>query len=321
MRQERAFTFGEVVGITAIVGVTVALASPFMIKVPNTKAKGDLATSAKALSSAILAYTVDNEGSFPCGTTPDLSNPAQVRYRPTVVASQSPVGWFRESDIEREDQLVWNNAIAGYLKKAPESVAVRQIRITDQPWLDSYDAALLKPVGFDLTYNGMLQYLPAGALEGSSPLLWQGLGDASRPGAATANPRLNCNGEGPCRFDPNGAPESGSPGNGVVMDVVLDSVQYAPKDRSNLFVSFDGSARPVYFGRGNKLPFAESLESSTPFASLEEDGTLQNPALRTCALHGRLYVTAFLPFGKALCSDPGARELRAADIRPGQSGR
>jgi hypothetical protein len=61
-----------------------------------------------------------------------------------------------------------------------------------------------------LTFNGLLHN---GSLAGITrpdriPLLWQGMGNVNVAGFTVANPALNCDGTGPCRFNANTRPQA-----------------------------------------------------------------------------------------------------------------
>ncbi len=320
MDKRKGMTFGEVVGVTLAVGMTVAMAAPFLGSDAAAIRSRKALDAARRLGGAMLAYTADNAEAMPCGTIPDLSQPADVRYLPAESAIQNPAGWFHEGQMEAEHRLVWNNSVSAYLPQSVDLGVFPSNEIASQPWAGGYLAGGQAPRGVNLTYNGYLQYLSNSDLDGAAavPMLWQGQGDVTRAGAAMTNPRLNCNGVGPCRFASTKPVQPRHTGDASIFDMMLDSANYTPTSHRNLYVFADGSARSIYFGRGNQLAFPTSVHSPVPFQYLADDGAVTQSLLRGCNLSSGSFVAAFLPSGKDRCTD-GADELRGTALRTTES--
>jgi prepilin-type N-terminal cleavage/methylation domain-containing protein len=273
----KAFTLIELLVVIAIIAILAAILFPVFAQAKEAAKKTQALSQAKQVGTAILLYTADYDDLGPVGNVPNLSGPT-VRYYTTWQALH-PNGWYASdpaANVDAEDALVWHNSSHPYMKNYDLILGPTNFKVSITGWETRY-ANPLKPVkGGNLTYNGLLQHWSFSAVENVSklPMLWQGQGNLHRNGLAMANPRLNCNGTGPCVFNSTGMPQPDASGSTGDSFTAYGGVSYAPHSGTNIFISADSSARAVkMFGYGT--PNAAAANSlGGIFRTVNSNGTI-----------------------------------------------
>jgi prepilin-type N-terminal cleavage/methylation domain-containing protein len=300
-RRFSAFTLIELLVVIAIIAILAAILFPVFAQAKQAAKKAAAISQAKQTGTAILLYVADVDDMGPTGTVPDLSSPLQ-RWKPAVFTMMSPARWFVNPIIEEEHALVWHNTTEPYRK----NYDMLNLPGTNPVQVAGWPAGALRvqPRGSNLTYNGHLQNYSFTAIEAVSrnPLLWQGFGNITRTGAASTNPRLNCDPAqtGPCQFNPGGPPMAGMAANarGDVFNILFrGETTYYVYGQSIVFVSADSSARVINPGNGNRAAGNARLNTVWPIQFLEPDGTVlpANNFIRGGFAGSSLHVGAFMP--------------------------
>lgn len=300
-----AFTLIELLVVIAIIAILAAILFPVFAQAREAARKTGAISNAKQLATSIVMYNGDNDDMAPLGLSPNLSSSA-IRFRVNDDTIQNPAGWFNDAAITAEHQLVWNNTTEPYRKNYDilNASGMPEVRIGGS-WATYYNNPVRAPKPGHYTFNGFLQNYSMSAVAAPStlPLIWQGFGKLSKLGAAATNPRLNCNNQGPCQFNPNGMPQAGATGGGMYTITYPMANVGGPSmwtfQRGMIFVATDTSARFVTIGRGNQMPFPSSTNTVNFFYSLDEQGRIDVFAIRGQFRNtpdgNILYIAAFSP--------------------------
>lgn len=291
--QRRAFTLIELLVVIAIIAILAAILFPVFAQAREAAKKTAALSQAKQVGTALVLYAGDNDDFTPTGSVPNLSQPG--RYRNFDDTAQSPAGWFNWPGAQDEYALVWHNTTEPYRKNYDilDYSGSRRVNINGAPWTAGYAAPLRAPRGSNLTFNGIAQNYPLSGIArpSSLPILWQGFGEVTRNGAAMANPRLLCNGVGPCAYNAGGLPQSGATpdSSGILWAYTLsctaaDRPDYSPFGNTNVYVFSDSSAKSINMGRGNRLPYPASTNSLVNIQFLDDRGRVETG--QPCAVRG-----------------------------------
>jgi hypothetical protein len=123
--------------------------------------------------------------------------------------------------------------------------------------------------------NGLLSHynMTAIASPSATTLLWTGQGKQNNNGLVGSNPRMTCNGTGPCRFNASGLPQTGSTGGTTGSSFFfITNASYWTYKQGMLAVNSDSSAKyfPVARGMSNA---AQGLTARHPFINLGATGS------------------------------------------------
>jgi prepilin-type N-terminal cleavage/methylation domain-containing protein len=300
-RRFQAFTLIELLVVIAIIAILAAILFPVFAQAKLAAKKAAAISQAKQTGTAILLYVGDVDDMGPCGTVPNLAVATAQTYKPAVFTMMSPAGWFPNPVIEDEHALIWHNTSEPYRKNYDmlQLPGTNPVNVAGWPATTPIRTA---PKGSNLTYNGHLQYYSFTAIEAVStnPLVWQGFGNITRIGAASTNPRLNCIGTGPCRFNPAGPPQGDMAANarGDVFNILFrPDASYYVYGPSIVFVATDSSARVVKPGNGNRAAGNARLNTVWPIQFLESDGAVlpANNFIRGGFAGSSLHVGGFMP--------------------------
>lgn len=280
---KRGFTLIELLVVIAIIAILAAILFPVFAQAKEAAKKTQTISNAKQTGVAVVMYAGDNDDLLPCGLVPNLTV-STVKYRVNDDTNQNPVGWFSYPAGEREYALMWNNTIQGYAKsyEVLGAPGVPSIKIATNPWAAGYNKKLKEPKDGHFTFNGYLHHYPLGSVAAPStlPLIWQGFGKLAKNGVAAANPRLNCNAEGPCLYQGSGMPQIGATGSGMYTLTFPSREKGGPSfwtfQQGMIFVATDTSARFVTLGRGNKLAFPTSTNTVNFFYYLDDQGFVRD---------------------------------------------
>jgi prepilin-type N-terminal cleavage/methylation domain-containing protein len=298
-----AFTLIELLVVIAIIAILAAILFPVFAQAREAARMTGAISNARQIATSIIMYAGDNDDMGPLGLSPNLAGPG-IRFRPNDDTIMNPAGWFNDPLMTAEHALVWNNTTEQYRKSYDilHAGGMPVVRITGGAWTGAYANPVRPPMPGHFTFNGFLQHYPLSTVAAPSilPLVHQGLGRISRLGAATTNPRLWCDAEGPCVFNPNGRSQPGASGGGMyTITFPMGGPSMWAFRQGMIFVATDTSARYVPLGRGNRLPFPRSMNTVNYFASLDERGMIDLFAIRgqfRDTPDGRLlYIAAFSP--------------------------
>ena len=304
----RAFTLIELLVVIAIIAILAAILFPVFAQAKLAAKKAAAISQSKQAGTGIILYSGDSDDQFPCGAVPNLET-AEVKYRVDGArldfTPQNPSGWFNPTSAPTaiaEYNLVWNNAVFPYTKNYDmmNLPATNVTELTTGIYANK-TPQLKKPVPNNLSFNGLLQYLSSSAVAQPSglPLLWQGYGSSSNNGAAFLSPVLNCNGTGPCMFNPGGPPQANATGTPQVFSFTLDGPTYNVYGTGQIYVFTDSSARMVKMGTGNNAKYPASTNSLIPWQYLDAQGRVpKTPGAffrGMGGLRGANYAAAFCP--------------------------
>jgi prepilin-type N-terminal cleavage/methylation domain-containing protein len=303
MQRSKAFTLIELLVVIAIIAILAAILFPVFAQAKEAAKKASAISSAKQTGTGMILYTADFDDFFPTGSVPNSSALPTIRYYPDDDSVQNPAGWFASVPMQNEHALVWNNTIQPYLKnwQIMDVPAFERRRINAAAWTAGYAAPLRQPEGAHFTFNGFLQnYSTTGVAAPSTlPLIWEGMGKISRLGASMSNPRLNCNGTGPCVYNPAGQPQPDATGGGMYRVTYPMRTVGGPSfwtfGQGSIFVATDTSARMVNLGNGNRMSFPASTNTVNFFNSLDNQGYIDLFAIRGRFVNGILFIAAFSP--------------------------
>ncbi len=288
--QRRAFTLIELLVVIAIIAILAAILFPVFAQAREAAKKTAAISNIKQLGLTTILYASDNEDYLPLGNRPNLTT-GNTYYNGTGFA-ENPIGWNQASPaIDRlEAELMWTNATATYRKNEDilDYSGSRQVSVA---------GAVAAPGrvgrGGNFTFNGFLQYYSTSSVNQPSkiPMFWQGSGNVTRIGFSMANPRLLCNGTGPCRYSPGGGmpqADMALPGNGITWSYTLtctgDRPSYTPFSGTNIYLVTDTSAKPIKYGNGNRAAYPGSANSLVPLQFLGPNGQWENG--QPCAVRG-----------------------------------
>ncbi|MBL8087786.1 MAG: prepilin-type N-terminal cleavage/methylation domain-containing protein [Chthonomonas sp.] len=302
--KRKAFTLIELLVVIAIIAILAAILFPVFAQAKLAAKKTQMITNAKQTGLSIILYTDSSDDSYPICVVPNLTAAVET-YRPFDNTAQAPNGWFNYPGAQDEYALIWTNTTEPYRKNSGivEMPGAKVVQISAAPWAAGYGAKLKTPWKTNLTMNGNLHTMSTSGVASVSrmPLAWQGFGDITQEGATMANPRLLCNGTGPCRFNPGGLPQGNATGTrGDVFTMSSRSQggpRYAPFGGQNIYVFCDSSAKAISFGSGNKSSYPSSTNSLVPLQFLDSETYAESNFIRGrfAGSTSILYVAAFMP--------------------------
>lgn len=303
-----AFTLIELLVVIAIIAILAAILFPVFAQAKMAAKKTAAISQAKQVGTAIVMYSNDYDDLAPCGSVPDLSNPAVVQYHYNDDTMQNPAGWFNYPVAQDEYALCWNNTIQPYIKSyqllnisGMEQLNVANVGSVGATWAAGYANPIQSPVPCNLTYNGFMQYYSMSAIANVSkfPLVWQGEGNKEVNGAAMTNPRLRCTGTGPCLYNSGGMPQPDASGGGMYTISLAARTDQGPNYNPfgvNVIVRGDTSTKPHKFS-SNHLNYPQSINDIDVFRDIDQDGYIPSDPIyiRGQYRNGILFLAPLVP--------------------------
>jgi prepilin-type N-terminal cleavage/methylation domain-containing protein len=299
---KRAFTLIELLVVIAIIAILAAILFPVFAQAKEAAKKTSTLSNAKQTGTSMILYSADNDDQLPNAIVPNLTS-ATVAFRPGDDTNQNPAGWFNYPGAQDEYALMWNNTIQPYMKNYEllDGSGMPQVSIGGSIWSAGYNAQLRAPKNGHFTMNGFLNNWSLTSVEAPStlPMVWQGTGKLTKRGSAMANPRLRCEGTGPCLYNPAGLPQGGMTATSMYnITYPLRSTggpSFWTFGQGQIFVGTDTSARFVNVGRGNRSAFPASTNTVNFYFSLDQQGHIDVFAIRGRFVNSILFIAAFSP--------------------------
>lgn len=207
-----AFTLIELLVVIAIIAILAAILFPVFAQAKEAAKKTSTLSNVKQMGTGMAIYLADYDDNFPMA----FSRRADGTWRYATVhptpAGAIGAGWEVEPVLS-ETKNQWANSIQPYIKNWELYKGATQMKVTipGEVFMPN-----VTPAEVGLTMNGLLHTYNATAVEMPSvvPLLWSGHGNITLNGRSSANPSLNCVGNGDCRFNPGSlASSTGVAGN------------------------------------------------------------------------------------------------------------
>ncbi len=208
MNQKRAFTLIELLVVIAIIAILAAILFPVFAQAKEAAKKTQAISNVKQLGTAFAIYLSDYEDIYPLAMSqrPDGTYRAVTGHPIPYNSLPTDATWGTAAGLNSAN-VYWANSVQPYTKnwglfELPGKRTVFGGAAADQP---------VNPAISGFTYNGLMHTVSASEIQSPSilPILWTGNGDTQTRARAFTNPALNCGTPNqPCRFNPNGPPQS-----------------------------------------------------------------------------------------------------------------
>ncbi|MBL8088053.1 MAG: prepilin-type N-terminal cleavage/methylation domain-containing protein [Chthonomonas sp.] len=263
LRNRRAFTLIELLVVIAIIAILAAILFPVFAQAKAAAKKTAAIAQSKQLGTGIQLYLADSEDNYPLALVPDAFTGGE-RYYQSSAGGPYPALYPAEDipalDFDvREDGAFWINSTQPYIKNL--QLAEVQGMFEVNAWVATvYNTRKKANAKSNLQMNGFLHAYNASAVASPSvlPMLWQAFGTQQLLGGSVSNPFLNCDGVGPCRYNPSGPVQPGQRNafNSDIYSPLTGRGTHYVFGRSLIFIAADTSARtkPVGGAAGVTAP-------------------------------------------------------------------
>jgi prepilin-type N-terminal cleavage/methylation domain-containing protein len=281
--RSRAFTLIELLVVIAIIAILAAILFPVFAQAKEAAKKTSAISNYKQLGTGANIYTTDVDDTFPLSFAYNTTTNAWRTGSYAAVPAGSVTNGGRNVDPRRsEEQTYVLNSLQPYVKN---------FLIYEAPGRQDLAPGFVPAAGFSIlnkinvSMNGMLHAWSATAVAQPSklPLFWQGGFKVNVVGGYFSTPQLDCPTPGaggavaPCRFNPGGGPQSGTPAYGYNYYVptldpkIINTFVYG---RTMIMSATDSSTKVYNFGGLPRWPQYATLNvNSNPFSAGDPGGT------------------------------------------------
>jgi len=268
---KKAFTLIELLVVIAIIAILAAILFPVFAQAKEAAKKTSTLSNFKQNATATLIYSADADDTFPLAFgTDEATGVARWNFWHRV-----PAGWNINGvhDIEprrSQDAQHWGTSVLPYIKNGQlrEQNGIQNVQLGGV----NYASRAATPHRVGVNYNGMLHGWSATAVAQPSklPLYWAGHFKQNMDGFAITSPQLQCNGTGPCKFNPGGEPQGNSNGGGYgyVWWGFGTGFTMWVYGRGMHFAATDSSARFVNLGNLPVWPRISANVNTNPWSAM-----------------------------------------------------
>ncbi|HVL38107.1 MAG TPA: prepilin-type N-terminal cleavage/methylation domain-containing protein [Fimbriimonadaceae bacterium] len=301
----RAFTLIELLVVIAIIAILAAILFPVFAQAKEAAKKTQTLSNAKQIGTAMIMYAADFDDLFPLAQPPDSAT-GNVRWN---VITDVPADWrLAPGTVVNDFNMQWSNSTQPYMKNSGlyEGAGLPKTRRITAAYATAYGAPRKPWASVTFTMNGLISsYSQSGVnAVANLPLVWAGAGKVALEGVNIANPVLNCNGTGPCQFNPSAVPQTGATAGSAWFWTTNTS--YASPDRASAW----------NYGRGLHIVRTDTSAKFTKVGGVTDEVTWNNGPPNNTQDPFNRYRADGAPLSILNCSLAGATASYACYFRP-----